>query len=264
MQANAASKWQYLQGISSRQKCNPPKNVTTFQSYDLLFVIICICLLTQLSIRIVTFILTTTWIWTSTISWKGQCIFVHWRLSYLILFSRPFHLLSLQMQQPSPVHPSTSDLYLPTTIFCQMSPKRAWYCKYIFCYREQWISLPLLSPLGVQRMCARERQCRKDHSAKRWVWEWVELICIRARLLVRKEGREGGDRDVRNCVTSTTATAQEKGAKEIYICLPINLNLDLGRSQRTVIYELSKPEKFLLTLYFQLLHAFLQHDSVIL
>lgn len=90
------------------------------------------------------------------------------------------------------------------------------------------------------------------------------LACIRVRLIVRKEGRERGDRDARNRVTSTTATAQEKGEKEIYICLPINLNLDTGRSQRTVIYELSKPEKFLLTLYFQLLHAFLQDDSVIL
>lgn len=90
------------------------------------------------------------------------------------------------------------------------------------------------------------------------------LSCIRVRLIVRKGGRERGDRDTRNLVTSTTATAQEKGAKEIYICLPINLNLDTGRSQRTVIYELSKTEKFLLTLYFQLLHAFLQDDSVIL
>lgn len=90
------------------------------------------------------------------------------------------------------------------------------------------------------------------------------LACIRVRLIVRKGGREKGDRDMRNHITSTTATAQEKEAKEIYICLPINLNLDTGRSQRTVIYELSKPEKFLLTLYFQLLHAFLQDDSVIL
>lgn len=95
------------------------------------------------------------------------------------------------------------------------------------------------------------------------VWE-QGLACFRVRLIVRKGGRERGDRDARNCITSTTATAQEKGAKEIYICLPINLNLDTGRSQRTVIYELSKPEKFLLTLYFQLLHAFLQDDSVIL
>lgn len=90
------------------------------------------------------------------------------------------------------------------------------------------------------------------------------LGCIRVRLIARKRGRERGDRDARNRVTATTVTAQEKEAKEIYICLPINLNLDTGRSQRTVIYELSKPEKFLLTLYFQLLHAFLQDDSVIL
>lgn len=90
------------------------------------------------------------------------------------------------------------------------------------------------------------------------------LICVEVRLLGREEGREGGVGDMKNHIISTTATAQEKEVKEIYICLPINLNLDPGRSQRTVIYELSKPEKFLLTLYFQLLHAFLQDDNVIL
>lgn len=31
------------------------------------------------------------------------------------------HLLSLQMQQPSPTYLSISDLYLPMTVFCQIS-----------------------------------------------------------------------------------------------------------------------------------------------
>lgn len=144
------------------------------------------------------------------------------------------------------------DHFLPNTL-----SKMAWFCKDTISYRQQWISLPLFSPLVCWGdVVSGELLYHTLGFESQLSWCASGWDCLK--------GRERGDGDARNCVTSTTATAQEKGAKEIYICLPINLNLDPGRSQRTVIYELSKPEKFLLTLYFQLLHAFLQDDSVIL
>lgn len=66
------------------------------------------------------------------------------------------------------------------------STERAWFCKYTICYRQQWISLPFWHVCWGQVVLG--GRTTLSHPG---VWEWVELICMGARLHVRERGREG-------------------------------------------------------------------------
>lgn len=202
--------------------------------------------------------------WAPTFPWEGQC-----RIFSSIAISSHFHLFRKQaysfllafILDATAMTDLLEHLWplLPVTISHQTPPLKGFdFKKRPFAIGNRWF-LCLCSPTWVLGRGSVGRTAVPYPGVQE-----KGLACIRLRLIVKKRGRERGDRDTRNSVISTTAASQEKGAKEIYICLPTNLNLDTGRSQRTVIYELSKTEKFLLTLYFQLLHAFLQDDSVIL